>query len=398
MKKIIKKIKANGGKIYLVGGAVRDQIMGVEPYDLDYVVTGLTIDQMVSTFGDCISGTNAPVWQTEFGEIALARKERRNGIGYNGFQFYTSPSITIEEDLLRRDFTINAMAIDLETLKLIDPFNGKADIKRKIIGHINQEGFLEDPIRVLRVARFATRLGFTINDRTVKLCEIAATMLYEYKMERISLEFTKALEEGIICGFIENLIDMGVIEETFPIFKDFKTIPAGKGRHGNESLLEHTKTVCSKMPVDCISQFVGLMHDIGKILTPQEEWPSHHGHAQSGVKLVQEFIEKYKLPNSFKIAKLCCQEHMRFHEIKKPGKKIKAFAILYKTAALPYFINLVRADASIDISTDCRILEDVININYGKILIKEGYAPGVNFGELILQRQIKEYKRRNICS
>lgn len=180
-------------RIYLVGGAVRDTIMGVEPKDRDYVVVGSSPEEMLALGYEQV-GASFPVFLKNGEEYALARQERKTGVGYNGFETVFDPSITLEDDLLRRDLTMNAMAMDLETGFLIDPYGGRADITEGVLRHTS-EAFAEDPVRVLRTARFAARYGFDIADETVVLMSKVVPEIDHVPAERVFAEFAKGMAE-----------------------------------------------------------------------------------------------------------------------------------------------------------------------------------------------------------
>lgn len=205
-------------KFYLVGGAVRDQVLGLDPQDMDYVAIGATESDMLRYNLRRIAAQNFPVFQDEDGnEYALARRERKTGGGYHGFEVDFGPEVTLEEDLGRRDLTINAMARDMDDDSLVDPFNGQADLANGILRHVTS-AFREDPVRVLRVARFAARYNFTVADETLKLMKniVQAGELDNLTKERVWKEVSKALQEPYPGQFVEVLGDCGALVKLFP--------------------------------------------------------------------------------------------------------------------------------------------------------------------------------------
>lgn len=192
-------------RIYLVGGAVRDHVMGVVPKDRDYVVVGSTPEEMLALGYEQV-GASFPVFLKDGEEYALARTERKTGVGYNGFETFHDPSVTLEDDLYRRDLTINAMAMDLETGKLIDPYGGQIDIATRVLRHTSG-AFVEDPVRVLRTARFAARYNFAVDPSTIELMRKVVPELDHVPAERVFAEFKKGLMEDHPYAMIEVLRD-----------------------------------------------------------------------------------------------------------------------------------------------------------------------------------------------
>jgi tRNA nucleotidyltransferase/poly(A) polymerase len=197
-------------KVYMVGGAVRDKVMGVEPKDRDYVVVGSSPEEMLALGYEQV-GASFPVFLKDGCEYALARTERKTGVGYNGFVTTFDPSITLEDDLIRRDLTINAMAMDLDTGEIIDPYGGKRDIQARVLRHTSA-AFAEDPVRVLRTARFAARYSFTIDRSTIVLMKQVAPELNHVPQERVFAEFQKGLMEDAPVNMIEALIQCGALD------------------------------------------------------------------------------------------------------------------------------------------------------------------------------------------
>lgn len=308
-------------KTYLVGGAVRDSLLGIPGSDQDFVVTGATIREMLD-LGFQQVGKSFPVFlhpQTKC-EYALARTERKDGHGYTGFCFDFSPEITLEEDLKRRDLTINAMAQD-ENGTIIDPWGGREDLQNRIIRHVS-DSFGEDPLRVLRTARFAARfapLGFTVAPETLKLMrEITASGELQYLTpERIFREFEKVLQEGWIDVFIKVLRECSALKILFPEMDNLYGIPARKYWHPevdtgiHMELALHYASTHNFTPVEKAAVFC---HDFGKALSDPALLPSHHGHGRKGIALIRQFAQRLKIPNEYRDAAiLVAGEHSFVH-------------------------------------------------------------------------------------
>ena len=307
-------------QIYQVGGAVRDGLLGIEVKDRDWVVVGSTPEEMTA-LGYKTVGRDFPVFiHPDTGEeYALARTERKTGPGYRGFVFDTSGEITLEQDLQRRDITINAIARD-ENGNLIDPFNGRKDLEAKIIRHVSA-AFVEDPLRVLRVARFAAQLNFPIADETQSLLKelSAANELETLAPERIWLETEKALQTPQSRRYFEVLRECNALATLFPEIDDLFGIPQPERYHPEIDCGLHTLMVleqATKLSTDTEVRFAALVHDLGKAATPQKIWPSHHGHGERGVELISELCERLRIPNRYKdLAIIVARYHLNCHRI-----------------------------------------------------------------------------------
>jgi tRNA nucleotidyltransferase (CCA-adding enzyme) len=290
--------------VYKVGGAVRDRLLGFPVTDVDWVVVGSTAEEMVAQ-GYRPVGSDFPVFiNPETGdEYALARTERKTGIGYGGFTFHASPEVTLEEDLARRDLTINAMAED-DQLNLTDPYGGKRDLDARILRHVSP-AFAEDPVRVLRVARFAARyagLGFTIAPETMALmCELSASgELAALTAERSWKEMSRALMEEHPQVFIQVLRECGALKVLLPEVDALFGIPQPAAHHPEIDTGIHVLAVLEqaalyKQPLTV--RWSCLMHDLGKALTPPETWPQHIGHEESGEPLIKAVSKRFKVPS-----------------------------------------------------------------------------------------------------
>lgn len=314
-------------KIYLVGGAVRDQLLGYPVIERDWVVVGSTPAQLLN-LGYRQVGSDFPVFlHPDSGEeYALARTERKSGLGYYGFDCNFDPKVTLEEDLLRRDLTINAMAMD-ENNQLIDPYNGLADLKAKKLRHVSA-AFVEDPVRVLRVARFLARyahLGFHLADET---------RLLMYKMvkngeldhlvpERVWQEWQRSLLEKNPEVFITALRSCGALAVIFPEIEQLFGVPNPPQYHAEIDSGVHTLMVLQaavQMSADPKVRFAALVHDLGKGVTPMALWPKHHEHEQRGIALIERLCERLRIPVDYKeLAVLVSCYHLtihRLHELK----------------------------------------------------------------------------------
>jgi tRNA nucleotidyltransferase (CCA-adding enzyme) len=308
-------------QIYLVGGAVRDALLNIKIKDKDWVVVGSTPNELIS-LGYNQVGADFPVFlhpKTKE-EHALARTERKSGSGYQGFICDFNPDITLEEDLMRRDLTVNAMA-QTDDGSIVDPYNGQQDIKGKKLRHVS-EAFSEDPLRVLRVARFAARfahLGFTIADETLELMRDIARSgeLALLTPERVWQETERALGESQPWVYFKTLRDCNALAIIFPELDNLFGIPQPEKHHPEIDCGVHTLMVleqASKLSKDINIRWASLLHDLGKGLTREDLLPSHPGHEQSGEKLVIKVNERLKTPNEFKdLSRLVCVYHTHVH-------------------------------------------------------------------------------------
>jgi tRNA nucleotidyltransferase (CCA-adding enzyme) len=315
IKEIANKIKNAGGNLYLVGGAVRDKILQKEVFDEDYCVTGISSKEFERLFPNAhIRGKSFPVYCLDQKEFALARKERKITAGHKGFEFETDKNITIQEDLARRDITINSIAEDVLTGKIIDPFNGIEDIKSKIIKKTT-DAFKEDPLRVYRVARFAATLEFNVEKNTLIAMNSLKEELKTLSSERVFCEFRKALSANKPSIFFNVLREAGVLEVHFKEIYDLigKTQPIEY--HPEGDAYNHTMIVIdnsSKLTDDLEIRFSCLVHDLGKGTTPEDILPHHYGHDERGGKLVKDLGNRISIPSNWtKCGKTSCKLHMK---------------------------------------------------------------------------------------
>lgn len=308
-------------KTYLVGGAVRDKLLGRPVTEQDWVVVGASPEQM-QELGYAPVGKDFPVFlhpETKE-EYALARTERKTGHGYAGFSIYCGKEVTLEEDLIRRDLTINAMAED-EQGRIVDPYGGQSDLQQKLLRHVSP-AFAEDPVRILRTARFAARYhqyGFRVADETITLMQtmVSNGEVDHLVAERIWKETERALAEPNPEIFIEVLRDCHALQKIFPEINALFGVPQTAAHHpeidtGIHTLMSLQQAV--KLTGNTCIRFATLLHDLGKGTTPQEEWPRHIAHEERSVPLVRQLCERIAAPRDYKeLALMAAQWHTHCH-------------------------------------------------------------------------------------
>jgi len=345
-------------KTYLVGGAVRDKLLGYPFTERDWVVVDATPEAM-SRAGFRPVGKDFPVFiHPQTGEeYALARTERKSGRGYKGFSFFTGPEVTLEEDLQRRDLTINAMAWSEET-GVIDPYGGQLDLTNKVLRHVSP-AFAEDPLRVLRVARFAARyhhLGFTIAAETIGLMRVLSTSgeLDFLTPERVWMEIQRALGERSPQVFIQVLRRVGALKVLLPEVDRLFGIPQRADFHPEIDTGLHTLMAieqAAEISVDPRIRFCALVHDLGKGTTSPDILPRHIGHEERGIPLVEEVCARYKVPNDYReLAIPVTRLHLLCHKAfeLRPITLLKIFKAadaFRKPERFDLFLQAVEADA-----------------------------------------------------
>ena len=307
-------------QIYMVGGAVRDMVRNIEPQDRDFVVVGGTCEEMLAKGFECV-GKDFPVFlhpKTKE-EYALARKEIKTGDKHTDFKFVFDASVTLEEDVVRRDFTCNALVYDLESAEIIDLVGGKKDIENKIIRHINTEHFVEDPLRVLRMCRFTAQLNFEIAPETMALATqmVGQGMLQHLTKERVWQEFYKALCTHHFSKFILSMRQCGALQELLPEVNRLWQVPEVLEYHPEGNSGAHTIMVLEKgehlLPV---VKYALLMHDIGKSRTPADVLPHHYMHDSRGANLIDKIGKRLCVPKFFtQTAHMVALNHMRFFSV-----------------------------------------------------------------------------------
>lgn len=304
-------------KTFLVGGAVRDRLLGYPVTEYDWLVVGETEQSMLAQ-GFKPVGRDFPVFlhPVTRDEYALARTERKTAPGYKGFDVYASPDVTLEDDLQRRDLTINAMAID-DDGNILDPYNGQADLQNRILRHVSP-AFAEDPVRILRIARFAARyapLGFTVAPETRELMQsmVEQGETDHLVAERVWAELYKALQEQKPSVFFQVLRDCHALKIIFPEIEALFGVPQPEVYHPEIDtgvhclmVLDQAAMLSDKPEV----RLAALLHDLGKALTLPQYWPSHHGHEQKGLPVLERFCDRLRIPKTFKVL---AHHVMEFH-------------------------------------------------------------------------------------
>ena len=308
-------------EVYLVGGAVRDRLLGLPIRERDWVVVG-ALPEDLERAGYVSVGREFPVFlhpQTRE-EHALARLERKVAPGYRGFTTQFSPDVTLEEDLRRRDLTINAMA-ERPSGEIIDPYGGQRDLQARVLRHVS-EAFVEDPVRILRVARFAARFadfGFKVADETHELMRqmVASGEVEALVPERVWQETERALGESRPDVFFETLRDCGALGVIFPELSALYGVPQPARWHPEIDTGVHVMLAlryAAQIGAPTTVRFAVLTHDLGKARTPRERWPSHHGHEEAGVPLVVGLSQRLRVPNEHReLAVLAARHHAQIH-------------------------------------------------------------------------------------
>jgi len=347
-----------GLKVYRVGGAVRDRLLGLPVDDRDWVVVGATPEEMKAR-GFRQVGRDFPVFlhPDSHEEYALARTERKVGPGYRGFEVHAAPDVTLEEDLQRRDLTINAMA-ETPDGKLIDPYGGYRDLQQRILRHVSP-AFCEDPLRILRVARFAARfspLGFRVADETMKLMRrmVDSGEVDALVPERVWKETERALGEQQPTAFFQVLRDCGALARLFPEIERLFGVPQPPRHHPEIDTGIHTMMVLEqacRLSADKRVRFAALVHDVGKGLTPAEQWPRHLGHEERGVGLIEALAQRLRIPNAYRdLARLVARYHTHCHRAAelRPATLLNtllALDALRRPQRLEQFLLACEADA-----------------------------------------------------
>lgn len=396
---IANRINDAGGRLYLVGGALRDEIMGKEKHDEDYCVTGLSSEEFMRLFPMAhVRGKSFEVYDIENKEFALARIDRKSGLGHKEFEITTDKSITIEQDLERRDITVNSIAKDVLTGEIIDSFNGIEDIRNKII-RATSKAFSEDPLRVYRVARFATKLEFKVDNNTLDLMNSLKNELNTLSKERVFEEFKKALSQNKPSIFFEILRKANVLDVHFTEIYNLIGALQPIEYHPEGDAYNHTMIVLdeiSKNTKDLKIRFAGLVHDLGKGVTPKQEYPHHYGHDKNGVKLVAQLGNRICAPNAWiKCGKVSADEHMRggiFYKM-KPSKQVQFLEKVSKSyLGLDGLQLVVNADKGTretanDFATVGKRMLQEINGEY--IFNKYGKLDGVQVKQKLYEERIK---------
>jgi len=401
-KQLAEFVRRLGGVLWLVGGAVRDELMGNEPHDKDFMVTGVDVESMPF---EKVAGHDFPVFLVQVGdetcEVAMARTERKEGTGHKGFAFFTDASVTCEEDLSRRDLTVNAMAKNVLTREVCDPFNGAADLQHKVLRHTTK-AFAEDPLRVFRVARFVAKFDFQVASETLELMRQLVPELSTLPAERVWQELRKALNAQKLSRFFEVLKEVGALD-TF--FHEVAALDVPDKHDG--TAFAHTMRVMD-VGADEMERFGLLVHDFGKGKTPPELHPVHHGHDKLGEDEVVAFCERLRVPKNFQtFGMLCTREHMRMKraEEMRHGKFVRWVLGLGDKFEPVWRVSFVdsafREGGNVGEEAErFSRLRDLAEVVFqveqqvtGKSLLLRGHKPGKHFGEVLFQRRVECFKQ-----
>lgn len=348
---ITKKIIDNDGRLYLVGGAVRDYLLDRKIHDYDFCVTGLTKENFEELFPDAkLIGKNFPVYLLNGYEFAFARKEIKVSNGYKGFEVDFNPNITIKEDLKRRDLTINSMAVDLWSGETIDPFGGEKDLNYELL-YPTSEAFKEDPLRVYRVARFGAELEFKPHMSLIEYMNSLSGELNSLSTERVFEELKKALNGKEPHLFFKYLRKADVLHVHFREIFYLINTPQVEEYHPEGSAFKHTmqtlKIITSLTDKEHVI-FAILIHDIGKGLTPLRQLPHHYEHCKLGLDALDNSANRIPLPKKwYRSAKIVIKEHMRITnwKVMSPGKVVRLFKRIKKSPlTIEDMVNVVKAD------------------------------------------------------
>ncbi len=405
-------------QVYLVGGAVRDQLLGHPYHEKDYVVVGATPEQLLAQ-GYQPVGKDFPVFlhpETK-DEYALARTERKSGQGYHGFEFYTDISVTLEDDLIRRDLTINAIAMD-DDGKIYDPYHGHEDLNNKILRHVS-DAFAEDPLRVLRVARFAARYhqyGFTVAEETLALMQQLADSgeLKALTPERVWKETSRALMERDADVYFETLRQCGALKVLFPEIDALFGIPQRPEYHpeidcGIHTFMSLQQACRANYSLDV--RFAVLVHDLGKALTPKDELPRHIMHEERGVQPVNDICDRLKVPtNTKQLSIAVCKEHLKSHQAftLKAGtlwRLLQRLDVLRRPERVEAFIQACECDSRGRLGLEDRDYPQARYLTEAMQLVRSIKASdlpadvkGPDIGEMLIQKRIEalaELKHRH---
>ncbi|PAJ78040.1 multifunctional CCA addition/repair protein [Burkholderia ubonensis] len=349
-------------RIYAVGGAIRDELLGLPVQDRDYVVVGATPEQMVAQ-GFKPVGKDFPVFlhpQTHE-EYALARTERKTAAGYHGFQFYYAPDVTLDDDLARRDLTINAMAREVSpdgslAGPVIDPFDGQADLRARVFRHVS-DAFVEDPVRILRIARFAARFtGFAVADDTLALMRrmVDAGEVDALVAERVWQELARGLMEARPSRMFDALRECGALARILPEVDALWGVPQRADYHPEVDTGVHVMMVvdhAAKQGYSLAVRFAALTHDLGKATTPEDVLPRHIGHEGRSVDLLKPLCDRLRVPNECRdLALVVAREHGNMHRVMEMGAAalVRLFErtdALRKPARFAEMVQACEADA-----------------------------------------------------
>jgi tRNA nucleotidyltransferase (CCA-adding enzyme) len=347
---ICEEVAAAGGKPFIVGGFIRDALLKRIPKDIDLMVVGLTPDQMEELFpGERAVGNHFPVWIIDGIEVALARTEKKDGKGHTAFICETA-GVSLIEDLSRRDLTINAMAMDPFTGEIFDFFNGREDLANFELRPIGSH-FREDPLRVVRAARLAAKLGMVPTKDLIKECGHVLDELKELPAERVFEELKKALGTNYPSVFFQTLDELGALNLLFPEIYALKGRIQPEKHHPEGDVFVHTLEVIDRakeLGADPETTFAALTHDLGKAVTDDDNLPHHYDHERLGVPLVEAMSDRLRVPTRWReTAKLAALLHLNVHRFEdmRPTKKVRLIMRLERKQALRQVALVCQADA-----------------------------------------------------
>ena len=405
-----------GIETFVVGGWVRDFIRGKGSTDIDLMVCSVEPSELRSREGfTAVENETFPVFFDSLDrEVALAREEQNDGDGHTGFEVFAVPADVnrleaLERDLVRRDFNVNAMALNPRTAELFDPHGGRGDLQTGTIKHVSDH-FREDPLRVLRGARFAARLDAEVDQQTAVLMRDVAPKIDKLPKQRIRMEMEKNFKQ---CEdptkFFKVLSSVDALEVSFPRLHRLRDVPAGPPEHHAEgSAFTHTMMVLDKMfkfrGNDPDGLLAALTHDFGKLETPREEWPSHHGHAKQGLAVAERFANRLSMSNhQRRVMRDANRHHMRLHSIEQMNEATIFDLVAQLHVEPDLLVDLAAADswgripatgfpkelARERLNRAVQAMDDVS----GRDLIEDGRDPseigGEKFGKLLRDRRIE---------
>ena len=392
------KLKAIGAEAYIVGGWVRDYLRGAKPKDKDYMICGCREGDFMRLFPKAVKvGKSFPVYLLRIGgekcEVAFARRERKQGQGYRGFAVEFGPEVAAEEDLYRRDSTMNSIAVRLSDGAIIDPYGGRTDIEARRIRAVSHH-FRDDPVRALRAARQAAELDFVITEETYRYMADCGKELAGEPQERLLEEMKKALSSATPSIFFRVLQRAGLLETAFPEIAALIGKIQPKAFHPEGDAFEHTMLIVDQVARETLSlvaRFAGLAHDLGKGATPAEMLPHHYGHESRGLEVLGAWNHRMTLPKDWlKAAAFVISEHMRAPRLEKQGKMARLLLSLPKSGlSVGEFQAIIRADhGSLPdyLEKACMLIEAM-----GKVSGKdapEGMA-GADVGAWIFSQQVR---------
>lgn len=383
-------------RTYKVGGCVRDDILGLEVNDVDFVCEA-TEEEFRKVFPHApLVGQDFPVFLVEGCEVALTRTERSTGDGYGAFEL-TGVGVPVKDDLFRRDFTINAIAENCQSMEIFDPFNGQADIEDGVLRTVFDRAFEEDPVRVLRGARFHARFKFGFDEETLRLMEAAAPKLQAVTKERIALEFEKMYKQTKTPSlFFKALLTIDALKYVFPQLDRLAYVPAGPSKyHGANTGFDHTMEVIDRAAKNGYSfkVFMGaLCHDLGKGTTRADLLPHHYGHEFRSRDLAKEWLAE----NAFsaqvnKFVPVAAEKHMLAHLVTKMkfNKRVKHFSRIRREQWTD-FVNVCDCDHPLDEATRVAIENVFEAIKTTKVEVPKGHKDPRAFVEQKIVQRLKE--------